>query len=571
MNVQSSARPVASPRPSPFVDGGVLIVLVGAIYGLALAASRLDEPMQSSQHIATRLTALPAYAGLSVLRMLAAYVLSLIFAIAYGRTAARSKRAERVMLPILDILQSIPILSFMPGIVLALVALFAGSTLGLELASVLLIFTSQSWNMAFGVYQSLATVPRDLTEVAAISRFGDWTRLWRLELPASAISLVWNSMMSWAGGWFFLMASEQFVLGDKDFRLPGLGSYLQAAADAGDGAAVLAGLAALVAVIVVLDQLAWRPLVAWSDRFKFELSDSGASADPWVLRALRRSRVAAGLRRAAGRFGGVLDRVMRHREVHSPSRRSAVAAIRPPVLMLAAALAVGWGGWSVIGLLRGTSIRDWTDLPIATGATFARTVAALAIGLAWTMPFGVWVGMNPRWAGRVRPLAQLFASVPATALFPILLAVAVSLPAGLNIAAIGLMLLGTQWYLLFNIIAGAQAVPNDLREAADIYKLRGFRRFRMLVLPAIYPFVVTGLITATGGAWNASIVAEYVSFGGRQHQVAGLGSYIAEAAGKGEYARLAAGTVVMAVLLVLVNRLVWRRLFRLSETRFRLD
>lgn len=563
-----SIRPIRSSSP---IDLLVLLALVGATYGLAVAASRWGEPLQETQHISTRLVVLPAYAGLSVLRMLGAYILSLVFAVAYGRAAARSRRGEMVLMPILDILQSVPILSFMPGVVLALVALFKGSTIGLELASILLIFTSQAWNMAFGVYQSVSTIPRELTEVAAIARLGGWSRFWRLDLPASAISLVWNSMMSWAGGWFFLMASEQFVLGDKDFRLPGLGSYLQSAADGGDVVAVLAGLGTLVTVIVILDQLVWRPLVAWSDRFKLELSEASSGGDPWILRLLRRSNIVSNLRVGAGRGASFVDAAVRRRQSAERSSAGGVALLRSGLLAAFATGAAGWGAWSVIGLLRDTTLSDWLDLPQATAATFARTLTALLIGLAWTVPAGVAIGMSPRWGDRLRPLAQLAASIPATAIFPVLLALIVDMPAGLNVAAIGLMLLGTQWYLLFNVIAGAQAIPNDLREASDIYKLRGIRRWRVLILPAIFPFLVTGMITATGGAWNASIVAEYVSFGGHQHHVLGLGSYIARAANEAAYGRLAAGTLVMALLLVLVNRFAWRRLYRLSETRFRLD
>ncbi len=558
-------------RSSTPIDVLVLLSLAGAIYGIAVAASRWGEPIEQTQHIRTGLSALPAYAGLSVLRMFGAYVLSLVFAIVYGQAAARSRRNEVVMMPILDILQSVPILSFMPGVVLALVALFKGSTLGLELASVLLIFTSQAWNMAFGVYQSVSTIPRELKEVAAIARLGSWGTFWRLHLPASAISLVWNSMMSWAGGWFFLMASEQFVLGTKDFRLPGLGSYLQAAADAGDVAGVIAGLATLIAVIVILDQLAWRPLVAWSDRFKLELSEGAGRSDPWVLRLLRRSRVGQWLRAGIGRVASRVDAFARGPRKAGGKGRAAAGRLQSAVVLALGAGLIGWGVWSVLGLLRDTTPADWLALPAATGATLARTLLALAIGVAWTVPAGVAIGMSPRWGDRLRPLAQLAASIPATAIFPVMLALIVGMPAGLNIAAVALMLLGTQWYLLFNVIAGAQAIPNDLREASDIYKLTGLRRWRILVLPAIFPFLVTGMITATGGAWNASIVAEYVSFGGQQHHVLGLGSYIAEAANEAAYGRLAAGTLSMALLLVLINRSVWRRLYRLSETRFRLD
>jgi len=573
--------PAASSRDQTsiwLVDAVVVLALAGLVYALALAAARLTAPIAATVPIDLRASALPAYAGLSVARMAAAYVLSLAFSLAYGRLAAAHRRAERVLLPLLDILQSIPILAFMPGVVLALVALFPSTNLGVELAAVILIFTSQAWNLAFGVYQSRITIPRDFNEVATLYRLNGWRRFTRLELPAGVISLVWNSMMSWAGGWFFLIAAEQFTLGDKDFRLPGLGSYLKTAADAGDVGALLLGLAALLAVILLLDQLVWRPLVAWAEKFKLEQTEAAAPPTSWLLTALRRSALVSWLgERAWPALGDALDRLLA-RWAPGPG---APAPAGPPLLRpgrllgLAALVALGlaalWGGWSVVRLLRELTLADWADLPAAAGATFLRTLAALGIGLVWTVPAGVAIGMQPRWARRAQPLVQVAASVPATALFPVLLLVLIGLPGGLNLAAVALMLLGTQWYILFNVIAGAQAIPTDLREAGVVYKLRGWRRWRYLILPSLFPYLVTGMITATGGAWNASIVAEFVTFGGEQYQAFGLGSLIAEAANDAAYARLAAGTLVMALLVVCLNRLVWRRLYRLAERRYRLD
>jgi NitT/TauT family transport system permease protein len=560
------------------VDLVIVLALVGLVYTLALAGGRLAAPIATVVPINLSPAALPTYAGLSVARMAAAYVLSLLFSLIYGRVAAAHRPAERVMLPLLDILQSIPILAFMPGVVLALVALFPSTNFGIELAAVVLIFTSQAWNLAFGVYQSRITIPADLGEVAALYRLNGWRRFTRLELPAAAISLVWNSMMSWAGGWFFLMAAEQFTLGDKDFRLPGLGSYLKTAADDGDVAALILGLATLLAVILLLDQLLWRPLVAWAEKFKLEQTESGDQPTSWVLQALRRSALLERLEaRVWPAVGDGVDRLMagsasrprppadRGRGGLRPGRLISLVA-----LVLLAAVVI-WGGWSLVQLLRELSPADWADIPAAAGATFLRTVAALLIGLVWTVPVGVAIGMQPRWARRAQPLVQIAASMPATALFPVLLLVLIGLPGGLNLAAVALMLLGTQWYILFNVIAGAQAIPTDLREAGVVYKLRGWRRWRYLVLPSLFPYLVTGMITATGGAWNASIVAEFVTFGGEQYQAFGLGSLIAEAAGDAAFARLAAGTLVMALLVVCVNRLVWRRLYYLAERRYRLD
>ena len=549
--------------------------LVGGVYAIATTAARWTAPVTPSVAIDLAPAALPGYAALSVVRMAAAYLLALGFSLAYGRIAATHRTAERVMLPALDILQSIPILSFMPGVVLALVALFPTTNLGLELAAVLLIFTSQAWNLAFGFYQALITLPQEQREAALVYRLNAWQRFWKLELPAGAISLVWNSMMSWAGGWFFLIAAEQFTLGDKDFRLPGLGSYLKVAADAGDLGALLLGLATLVAVIVALDQLLWRPLVAFAERFKVEQSEASAVPTSWVLTALERSALLAWLHeRVLPPLGERLDRVAARLfpppappAMGKSTGRISLAGLLGAALLAAAAI---WGGWALIRLLTELGPDDWAALPPAAGATFLRTAAALALGALWTVPVGLAIGLRPRWAQRAQPLVQIAASIPATALFPVLLLWLLRLPGGLDLAAIGLMLLGTQWYILFNTIAGAQAIPTDLREAAAVYRLTGWRRWRYLLLPGIFPYLITGMITATGGAWNASIVSEYVSFGGQQYATLGLGALIASAANDGDYARLAAATLVMAGVVVTINRLLWRRLYWLAEERYRL-
>jgi NitT/TauT family transport system permease protein len=515
--------------------------------------------------------------------MAIAYVFSLGFSIAYARSAAASRGSERIMLPLLDILQSVPILSFMPGVVLGLVALFPSRNLGLELAAIVLIFTSQAWNIAFGFHQSLITIPKELNEASTLYRLNFWQRFIRLELPFGTIPLVWNSMMSWAGGWFFLMAAEQFTLGDRNFQLPGLGSYLRTAADQGDFGALALGLFALVLVVVLLDVLLWQPLVAWSNRFKVEQSEASTVPTSVVLAALRRSaalhRLSIDVLEPLGRrvdrfFGGHADGtavLARRPTPRQPSgwrqwtRLSGVGAI-----VLLAAVAV-WGGIGVVRLLVVMSPREWATVATGAVATLIRTTVALVIGVAWTVPVGVAIGMNPRLATRFQSIVQIVASIPATALFPAVLLVMLSLPGGLDLAAVALMLLGTQWYILFNVIAGAQAIPTDLREAAAVCKLTGWRRWRNLILPAIFPFLVTGMITATGGAWNASIVSEYVTFGNQTFQTVGLGAVIAGAANAANFPLLLSGTLTMALVVVLINRLFWRRLYRLAETRFRLD
>jgi NitT/TauT family transport system permease protein len=551
------------------------------VYALAQAASLWSAPLSLRVDIDLSPTALPGYALASVVRMAAAYVLSMLFSLVYGRMLASGPWAERLLLPVLDILQSIPILSFMPGVVLALVVLFPRNNTGLELAAIVLIFTSQAWNLTFSFYQSLRTIPTDLLEAATVARLTGWQRFTKLELPFATIGLVWNSMMSWAGGWFFLIAAEQFTLGDKDFRLPGLGSYLRAAADNGDMGVLLLGLGTLIGIIVLLDQLLWRPLVAWSDKFRFEQTESSEVASSAVLTALRRSRLVEWLsENALPAIGAALDAVAR--ALSRTSTRAGTRSSRPAsgpartllgrgLLVIVFGAGAVWGAAALVQLLASLNDGDWLALPPAAGATFLRTTAALVIGTLWTVPLGVAIGLNPRWAQRAQPLVQMAASIPATALFPVLLLLLLGLPGGLDVAAVALMLLGTQWYLLFNVIAGAQAIPSDLREAAAIYHLHGWRRWRSLILPAIYPYLVTGLITATGGAWNASIVSEYVNFSGQTYQTVGLGALIADAANNAEYARLAAGTLVMSALVVTVNRLVWRRLYAAAEQRYRLD
>ena len=576
---RSPAAPVVTTPAPRWVEFVLLCAVAAVTFGVTRAAAEWRAPLSPGFRISLSPAKLPYYAALSTLRMVLAYIVSLVFSLAYARFAASSKAAERVMLPLLDILQSIPILSFMPGVVLGLVALFPGRTLGLELAAVILIFTSQAWNLAFSFHQSLITIPSELTEAARIYRLGFWRKFTRLEVPFGVISLIANSMMSWAGGWFFLMASEQFAVGDGSLRLPGLGSYLAAAADAGDTRALVFGLLTLVIVIVLLDQILWRPLLAWSDRFKFESAGSDAPTSR-VLDALRGSRLIDALRSrvlrpAARRIDHALsasrngDTPETAPETMTPGRRRKRRGIGIVALALAAA-AVLWGAGLAAHALSGLTRSDWGRVGESAGATLARTTIALVLAAAWTIPAGVAIGTNPRWARRLQPIVQITASIPATAVFPVLLLALLAVPGGLNVAAVALMLLGTQWYVLFNVIAGAMAIPSDLKEAATMYHVVGWRRWKTLILPAIFPYLVTGMITATGGAWNASIVAEYVTFAGHTTSTTGLGALIAGAAERGDFPVLLAGTLVMAGIVIVINRLLWRRLYGYAETRFRL-
>ncbi|HVB09316.1 MAG TPA: ABC transporter permease subunit [Bacillota bacterium] len=569
-------RALAAGRTTWYADLAVGGGLLALLYVLIQAATGGSQHLTARTDIRLSYSALPIYAGLSFLRMLAAYILAFIFSIAYGYAAAYNRRAERILLPLLDILQSIPILSFLPSFVLALIALFPHGRTGVEIASVLLIFTSQAWNMTFAFYTSLVTIPRELREVAAMHRLSPWQRLRQLELPYATSGLVWNSMMSWAGGWFFLMESEMFTLGSHDFRLPGLGSYLQQAANAGSVGATVAGLLTLGAIIVLLDQLVWRPIVAWSDKFKMELVAGEQPPRSVVLILLRRSRLVAWLtEHVFGPTMEAIDSALTRRAVDAAARAEPVKARRSG--MAGAVLTVIVGLLALLALLRGVALLEtlpkglWSQLPAAAGETTLRVLLALAVTTLWTVPAGVAIGLNKPLANALQPVVQILASFPATALFPGIVVAMVGQGGNLNIAAVILMLLGTQWYVLFNVIAGAMAIPDDLKEATTLFGLGRSLRWRTLILPAVFPYLITGLITAAGGAWNATIVAEFVTVRGHTFTVLGLGSLIAQATAGGDYALLLAATATLSILVVAINRLVWRRLYHLAEFRFSLN
>ncbi len=572
------AQPAGSRRAWGFlIDIAMFASVFAVIFGLYSIGRSWLGPVKVEAEISQDPRSLPLYAMYSLVRILVAYAISLVFALAYGYVAAKSKRAEMVLIPLLDILQSIPVLSFLPGVMLAMVALFPSRQLGVELGSIILIFTGQVWNIAFSFYSSLKTVPRDLREAAIIYRFGRWQKFLELDLPFSAIGLVWNSMMSVAGGWFFLMACEMFVLGDKDFRLPGLGSYLQTAASNGNTRAILWGIGTMVAVIVLMDLLIWRPVITWADKFKFEQVEGSGTADNALLNFIRRDSILIRLYRRI--LHPVVDWMTL--KFASGAKRAAETFAAPQ-----GARSRRWIGWAFAGLGAMVTVygvyrtigelaqlhrADYLQLWRSAGITFLRVNLALLIGAAWTIPAGVAIGFHPRLARVMQPLVQLAASIPATALFPVILLFLIRLRGGVEIAAMLLMLLGTQWYILFNVIAGAMAIPTDLKETARIFRFGTFDRWRHLILPGIFPYLVTGMVTASGGAWNASIVAEYFHFQGRIVKAPGLGSTISSASDAGHFNVLLASTLIMATVVVLINRLVWRRLYRLASTRFKLE
>ncbi len=562
-----------SQRPFTPADALVILAVAVVIYlGARLAVSA--PAVVGGPDISLAPSALPAYALFSVLRMLVAYVLSFLFTVVYGYVAAYNRRAEIVLMPLLDVLQSVPILSFLPVVLLGLSAILP-EAIAAELAAVVLIFTSQAWNMTFAWYQSLTTIPVELREASGIFRFNRWQRLKTLELPFGANSLIWNSMMSWAGGWFFLMAAEIFTVGARDFRLPGLGAYLSEAAAQGDMQAILLGIITLVVVIVMLDQLVWRPLIAWSERFKLEMVESDNPPTSWFYNLLRSSRLVAGFTERLWRpFSEGVDRWLFRRlpPLGMAQEKEGRRSLLFTVLLIVVAGALLYGVYRAGAMLLQVSLAEWGEIAAGLLATLLRVIVALLIALAWTIPVGYLIGTNERLARWLQPVVQVTASIPATALFPVIVLAFVGMAGGgLGAAAVLLMLLGTQWYLLFNVIAGASAIPQDLKYTTALLGLSRREHWRTLILPALFPFIVTGAITASGGAWNASIVAEHVTYAGQSLYATGVGSLIARSTADGNYPLLLAATLSLITTVVLINRVFWRRLYQLAEDRYRME
>jgi NitT/TauT family transport system permease protein len=560
--------------------GAELFVLAGVaavIGGLALIGERVAAPMPEKFEISLSLWALPKYTAFTLLRGVVAYLLSLLFTLVYGIVAAHHRRAERVMVPAMDVFQSLPVLTFLPGLVLVFVHLFPTRQVGLELVAIITIFTGQVPNMAFSFFGSVRGVPGPLREVTVIQRLSGWQVFRLLEVPASMIGLVWNSMMSMAGGWFFITTIESF----DPYKLPGLGSFMSEAQAAGNVRAQVGAVIAMIAMIVFLDQVVWRPIVAWSERFKLE--DTAAADQPksWVLDMFHRSRLlvlahrlAAGRGRARGGPGIVAKRPP------DPRRERAVAVVFQTcqwAVLIGLAAVVAWGTWALIRLLGrvplvSASHADWRFVVLALLASFGRVAAAVVLGGLWTLPAGILIGLSPRWSQRLQPIVQVVASFPAPMLFPWVVAGVAFFHVPFTFGCIALLLLGTQWYVLFNVIAGAMAIPSELREAARVYRLSRWTVWRELYIPGVFPYLVTGLVTAAGGAWNATIVAEYFQMGGYDVRAFGLGATISDAsnAAHPNAPLLAASAVTMAVFVVGVNRVLWKRLYRLAASRYSL-
>jgi NitT/TauT family transport system permease protein len=520
---------------------------------------------------------LPEYALRTTLRMFLALGASLIFTVTVATLAAKSRKAELLIVPALDILQSVPVLGFLTFTVTFFMGLFPGRQLGVECAAIFAIFTSQAWNMAFSFYQSLRTIPADLDEVSRQFGFSAWRRFTRLELPFATPSLVWNVMMSMSGGWFFVVASEAITVGDTTVTLPGIGSWLSVAIARQDMKAVAVGVGAMAVVIVLYDQLVFRPVVAWADKFRFEQTASQQRPASWLYDLLRRAAWTRSLSRTLAKPLAGLSRAtavlpaMRLPAVRLPKAHPALGRVMDLLWLALVAVTVAGGVWLLWSFLSARlNLGDVGEVSLLGLATLARVVVLIALASLIWVPIGVWIGLRPAWAERLQPIAQFLAAFPANVMFPFAVAAIVALRLNPNIWLSPLMVFGTQWYILFNVIAGASAIPSDLKEAAGMFGLKGWQWWRQVAIPGIFPYYVTGALTASGGSWNASIVAEAVSWGHEHLEAAGLGSYIAKATAAGDSARVALGVAVMSVFVIAFNRTLWRPMYRYAERRLRL-
>jgi NitT/TauT family transport system permease protein len=517
--------------------------------------------------------ALPEYAARTSLRMLIAMGCSLIFTLTYATAAAKSRRAEAILIPILDILQSVPILGFISVTVVFFMSLTPGHFIGAELAAVFAIFTSQAWNMAFSFYQSLRTVPTELTEVTYSFRLGLWMRFWKLEVPFAMPALVWNMMMSMSGGWFFVVASESLSVGDTSITLPGVGSYIALAIAQSDRAAIGWAVLTMLVVILIYDQLLFRPLIAWTDRFRFEQETDIAPPTSWVLTTLHRSRLVAAVTRPLGRLWAWTYQIAPKPAHAMPPGIDTIVKTgwRDRVWSAFIAVLVALALWRVSSfVLSGLPLSE-VATPVLLGLiTMVRVfVLIAAASLVW-VPVGIWLGLRPKAARIAQPIAQFMAAFPANILFPVAVSGIVAFNLNADVWLSPLMILGTQWYILFNVIAGASTIPSELRDVGTSMQVRGWLWWRKIALPAVFPFYMTGALTASGGSWNASIVAEVASWGSTTLHAHGLGSYIAEASAAGDFRRIVLGIAVMSGFVVLLNRTLWRPLYGYAERKYRL-
>jgi NitT/TauT family transport system permease protein len=576
MNLQEILSPRLGQAVRPNIwDAVALILVIGAMVLIVYGGEQTTLPLSALEVSPVSLdpSNLPLYALRTTMRMLLAIVCSIIFTFVYAALAAKSRRAEMVLIPLLDILQSVPILGFLTFTVVFFLNLFPGRVFGAELACVFAIFTSQAWNMTFSMYQSLRNVPKDLEEATQSFHLSGWQRFWRLDVPFAMPGLIWNTMMSMSGGWFFVVASEAITVGNTTVTLPGIGSYVALAIEKQNLPAIGYAILTMLLVIIAYDQLLFRPVVAWADKFRFEQTASATAPTSWMLDLFRRTRALraltypfAALNKAISNLHVALPKSLMTRVEKGPPSRVVDA-----IWLALIAASTGYAGWRAYSYLSATL--GPADVFSALGygfITLARVVVLIALATLIWVPVGVWIGLRPRLAERIQPLAQFLAAFPANLAFPVFVVVIVHYGLNPNVWLSPLMILGTQWYILFNVIAGASAFPTDLREAAGSFHLKGWRWWTKVILPGIFPYYITGAITASGGSWNASIVAEVASWGDTHLTATGLGAYIATATETGDFPRVVLGIAIMCILVTLFNRLLWRPLYAFGERRLRL-
>ena len=561
-------------RPNVW-DAVALILVIGAMVLLAYGGEQTTLPLSALEVTPVSLDPrnLPYYALRTTMRMLLAIVCSTIFTFVYSAIAAKSRRAEMVLIPLLDILQSVPILGFLTFTVVFFLNLFPGQVLGAELACVFAIFTSQAWNMTFSMYQSIRNVPKDLEEASQSFHLSGWQRFWRLDVPFAMPGLIWNAMMSMSGGWFFVVASEAITVGNTTVTLPGVGSYVALAIEKRDLTAIGYAILTMLLVIIAYDQLLFRPIVAWADKFRFEQTASGDAPTSWMLDLFRRTRALRALTYPLAATNNAIStmRISLPFMLRPPAKSNSPSRVLDALWFVVIAAGTGYAAWRAYQYLSANlALSDLYDA-IGDGLlTLLRVVVLIALASLIWVPVGVWIGLRSKLAERVQPLAQFLAAFPANLAFPVFVSLVVHYRLDPNVWLSPLMILGTQWYILFNVIAGASAFPTDLREAAGSFHLRGWRWWVKVILPGIFPYYVTGAITASGGSWNASIVAEVASWGDTHLSAKGLGSYIAKATEAGDFPRVVLGIAVMCILVTLFNRLLWRPLYAFGERRLRL-
>ena len=555
-------------------DAVALVIVLGLLVALGEASRGLFEPLVKLQATPISLDPwqLPFYAARSTLRMFAALGVSLVFTFTYATWAAKSTRAGKLLVPILDILQSVPIISFLTITVVFFMSLAPGRVVGAELEAIFLIFTSQAWNMAFSFYQSLRTVPLEMREAARSFHLSGWMTFWQVEVPFALPGLIWNTMMSMSGGWFFVVTSEAFTVGHSQLVLPGVGSYIATAVEQRNLVAIGWAVAAMLVVIILYDQLLFRPLVAWADRLKFEQDATGRPPSSWALTVMQRSRLLSLMTDgfyAAVRWSSWHLPVAKTRVRKSASEEG--SSLRDQIFLFAVVAIVALGLWHIASnLIANTSVAEALKVCGLSLITMVRVFVFIGIASLIWVPVGVWVGLRPRVMAFVQPAAQIMAAFPANLLFPFVVSFIVRWKLLPDIWLSPLMILGTQWYILFNVIAGASSIPGELRYAAENFNLRGWQWWKTLALPAVFPYYVTGAITASGGSWNAAFVAEYTSWGSTQVSAHGIGAYLAQSSAAGDFHGIVLGTVTMCLFVIVINRLFWRPLYYYAERRFRL-